>query len=226
MSIIDSLIGKLAPHECLGCGAEGNLLCADCTSTMQAVPGRCYRCQTIMNKSLTCLACGLTSPLNSVQVAAVYGDAAKSLIWKLKLAGAQSAARIMAQHMAGLLKNVSNQAIIVPIPTATGRVRQRGYDQANLLARALAQQTRIPYYRCLVRSGQTHQHGLTRHERLTQLTSAYRVTKSNIVSQAHIILVDDVTTTGTTLEAAAKVLQAAGAAQIEAVVFARPDNNI
>ena len=110
----------------------------------------------------------------------------------------------------------------MPVPTATGRARQRGYDQAKLLAHELSGQIRLPYLDCLVRSGQTHQHGLSRHDSLTQLKSAYRVKRSNRVTGAHIILVDDVVTTGATLEAAAAVLQATGASRVDAVVFAQP----
>lgn len=161
------------------------------------------------------------SPLHSVHVATVYGTVAKSLIWKLKLAGAQSAARIMARHMAGLISSLPGEAIIVPVPTAAGRVRQRGYDQAKLLARELSGQTRLPYRNCLARSGQTHQHGLPRRERLTQLETAFHASKASAIRKARVILVDDVVMTGATLEAVAKVLWAAGAAQIDAIVFAQ-----
>jgi ComF family protein len=224
MSIFDAFIGKIAPHDCLACGREGNLLCLPCSDTLVARPESCYRCQTIMNKSLTCATCRQTSPLHSVHVAAVYGAVAKSLIWKLKLAGAQSAARVMVQRMAELLQtNPRVGAIIVPVPTATSRVRQRGYDQAKLLARELSKQTRLPYYNCLARLGQTHQHGLSRRERLAQLETAFRIKRPGLVRDAHIILVDDVVTTGATLEAAAAKLRVAGAARIDAVVFARPE---
>jgi ComF family protein len=222
MSFLDMIVGKIAPHDCLACGIEGDLLCSSCLVTLKTVPERCYRCCAIMNKSLTCLVCRGTSPLHSVRAATVYGSVAKQLIWKLKLAGAQTAARIMAKRMTNLV-DITTRAIIVPVPTATGRVRQRGYDQARLLARELSRQTRLPYYDCLARSGQTHQHGLSRHERLTQLAVAFRVKRPGIVRRFRVILVDDVTTTGATLEAAATVLYAAGAAQIDAVVFAQPE---
>ena len=224
MSILDTFIGKLAPHECLGCGAEGDLLCVACAETLTPVAERCYLCQAKMNKSLTCAMCRAASPLHSVHVATVYGNLAKSLVWKLKLAGAQSAARIMARHMAGLIGSLPGRPIIVPVPTATGRVRQRGYDQAKLLARELSRQTRLPYSNCLARSGQTHQHGLPRRERLTQLETAFHVNKASAIRKSSVILVDDVVTTGATLEAAAKVLRAAGADRIEAIIFARPQN--
>jgi ComF family protein len=225
MSILDALIGIVAPHNCLGCDAEGKVLCANCSHALVALPERCFRCHKLMIRSLTCTDCQKFSQLAGVRVAAVYEAVAKSLIWKLKLAGVQSAATIMARQMAALISGPTTNVILVPVPTATSRVRQRGYDQAGLLARALSRQTRLPYNDCLTRLGQTHQHGLSRQQRLTQLATAFRVTKGRALQQARIILVDDVTTTGATLEAAANTLRAAGAAHVEAVVFAQPLKN-
>lgn len=222
MSILDALISIVAPHNCLGCDTEGKVLCTSCSGALMASPERCYRCHKLMMCSLTCADCQKFSLLTAVRVAAVYETVAKSLIWKLKLAGVQSAATIMAHQMAALITCSTTNTMLVPVPTATSRVRQRGYDQAKLLARALSKQTRLPYNDCLTRLGQTHQHGLSRQERLTQLTTAFRVTKERAIQEARIILVDDVTTTGATLEAAAATLRAVGATRIEAVVFAQP----
>jgi ComF family protein len=127
----------------------------------------------------------------------------------------------MARRIVDLLE-ADEQALIVPVPTATSRIRQRGYDQAKLLAKAISKQSRLTYLDCLARSGQTHQHGTSRHTRLGQLENAFRVKHPRSVQNAHIILVDDVVTTGATLEAAAKVLKQAGGKQIEALAFARP----
>ncbi len=204
MSILDSLIGKIAPHDCLSCGAEGNLLCNGCASHLPAAPVQTYR----------------TGSLKRIQAATAYRGAAKDLVWKLKSGGAQSAAKLMVPSMIALL-NDSRTALIVPIPTATSRVRQRGYNQARLLARELARQTRLPYAGCLVRSGQSHQVGASRTQRLEQLTGSFRITRPHLVRGAHLILVDDVTTTGATLEAAAAALRAAGAETVEAITFAQ-----
>ncbi|HVA11400.1 MAG TPA: phosphoribosyltransferase family protein [Candidatus Dormibacteraeota bacterium] len=157
-----------------------------------------------------------------MKAATVYDGISKNLIWKLKLAGARAAAHIMAERLAPLVERTT-ETIIVPVPTATGRARQRGYDQARLLARELARGARLPYRDCLARHGQTHQHGLPRRERLAQLAGTFRVTRRQAVPGAHIILVDDVVTTGATLEAAAAVLRAGGAARIDAVTFAQPN---
>ena len=216
MSILDDLIGLLVPHSCLACGAEGRLLCTSCTAGLTGAKPLCYRCQRPAPDGRTCLNC--RSPLSKVGVVTEYSGPAKALIWQLKLNGAQAAAGIMARRMAALLNN--EEFVIVPVPTATGRARQRGYDQAKLLARELAKQTGLPYLDCLARHGQTHQHGANRRERLQQLEDSFRVKRK--VDDKHILLIDDVMTTGATLEAAAKVLAGAGVTEIEAIVFARP----
>ncbi|HTB48574.1 MAG TPA: phosphoribosyltransferase family protein [Verrucomicrobiae bacterium] len=160
--------------------------------------------------------------MRRVQVGTIYEGAAKDLIWQLKLAGAQAAARTMATRLAPLVVSAPTDVLLIPVPTATSRVRQRGYDQAKLLARELARQTKLLYGDYLARHGQAHQHATSRQERLTQLIHAFRVKRPSLTRGAHIMLVDDVITTGATLEAAATTLRAAGAHRVEAIVFAQP----
>ncbi|MEK7594228.1 MAG: hypothetical protein AAB436_01155 [Patescibacteria group bacterium] len=185
--MIDVIIGKIVPHDCLGCGIEGSLLCFGCSAALPSFPSRCYRCHKPSVDRLTCCGC-LSSGLARVAVATTYASTAKNLIWKLKLSGVQAAATTMAKSMAPLIAGLDT--IIVPVPTATSRMRQRGYDQAKLLARELSRLTRLPYLDCLGRSGQMHQHGLSRAERLSQLRAAYRVKRPAMVDGANILLVD------------------------------------
>lgn len=226
MSFFDLLISVVVPHDCLACGAEGRLLCRSCLAALPGVPPRCQRCYGPSTDWLTCTACRPHSRLDRVCAATVYDGSAKALVWKLKLAGARAAAGIMAGQMMPLIRRAGSGTVIVPVPTATGRVRQRGYDQARLLARELGRRTGLPCHNYLVRHGQTHQHGLTRQERLSQLAGTLRVIKPHLVQGTAIVLVDDVITTGATLEAAAAVLRAAGAAQIDAITFACAEPNL
>jgi ComF family protein len=220
MSILDLLISAVAPHTCLVCRTEGRLLCVACINKLTPVEPRCYRCRRPSPGALSCLSC--RTPLYRVRVSTTYSGSAKTLIWQLKLNGARAAAHLMARRMAALLDEDFAGTLVVSVPTATGRARQRGYDQAKLLARELAKQKRLRYVDCLARSGQTHQHGASRQERLNQLQTAFRVKKRRLIQNTHVILVDDVVTTGATLEAAAVVLLEAGATRVEAIVFARP----
>lgn len=204
MSIIDKIIGAVVPHDCLGCGVEGGLLCPDCIAKLPGVAPRSAP----------------DTDLRIIQAVTPYKGLAKDLLWKLKSGGAQAAATVMARQMLTLLTPDKN-LLVVPVPTATSRVRQRGYDQAKLLARELAKQARLPYADCLARMGQSHQVGANREQRRQQLGEAFWVRHRRLVWRARILLIDDVTTTGATLETAARALKAAGAADIQAIVFAR-----
>lgn len=157
----------------------------------------------------------------SVQVACRYESGAKDALWQLKFGNARMASVDVATAMEKTFENIDKNAIVVHIPTATSRVRMRGYDQAALIARACARSASLRHISLLMRLGQQRQVGLKRSERLSQLENAYRVKNPGIVRGAHIVLIDDVITTGATLEAAAKTLKQAGAKKIEAVIFAQ-----
>jgi ComF family protein len=116
---------------------------------------------------------------------------------------------------------LSHEGVLVPVPTTTSRVRQRGYDQAKLLARQLSRLTGLSYQDCLVREGRTHQVGANRQQRQQQMKQAFRVKPKCPSRSQHIILVDDVLTTGATLESAAQTLRARGYKRVSAIVFAQ-----
>lgn len=221
MSLLDNFLSLLAPHECLGCGVQGALICNNCMVNLPKITERCYRCRRLSDSNLTCPKCRKQSKLSRVKVATIYSGLAKELVWKLKFSGAQAAAKSMAIKMKQQIETNIN-LIVVPVPTATIRVRQRGYDQAVLLAKELAKQTGLKYVSCLSRTNQAHQVGAGRTQRIKQLSDAFRVTKPNQIPAAHILLIDDVITTGATLESAALILKKAGAKRIDALVFAQP----
>lgn len=221
MNLLESLIDILAPLECLNCRAEGGLLCTKCLINLPTVSSRCYNCRKPTADWQVCTECRGSSSLDSLYIASVYSGFAKDILWQLKLAGVRSSATLIASKIVPLITQ-GKQTLLAPVPTATSRARQRGYDQADLIARELSRLTATPYRKLLARSGQMHQHGLPRDRRLEQMSSAYRVTKPSKVKNANILLIDDVITTGATLESAARVLIEAGASSVSAAVFAQP----
>lgn len=221
MNLFELLIDILAPLECLGCSSEGSLLCNNCSARLSVSGSHCYSCRKPTANYAVCTDCKARSSLSHVYVATTYSGIAKDILWQLKLAGVRSSARLIANKIAPLI-SYQPQTLLVPTPTATGRARQRGYDQANLIARELSRISGMPRGNLLARSGQTHQHGLSRKQRLRQLDQAYRAVHSSRFRGKHIILIDDVITTGATLESAARVLVNAGAKSVSAAVFAQP----
>jgi ComF family protein len=153
-------------------------------------------------------------------VSTVYAEAANDLVWKLKFAHARAAVRPMVALMSNRMV-FDGSTVFVPVPTATSRVRQRGYDQAELLCRQLSAKVGVPYRFVLTRHGQSRQVGTGKTERVKHLSSAFKVRNPAIVAGKHVVLIDDVLTTGATLEAAARVVKKAGAKHVDAMVFAQ-----
>jgi ComF family protein len=220
MSFIDKILSVITPYECLVCGVEGDLACPDCLNEFLIKYQECYRCRRPSSDSLTCGDCVERSALYRAAAVVYYQDLPKDLVWRLKSAGAQAAATTMARCMLPWL--APDIELIIPAPTASRRVRQRGYDQSRLLARQLSKLSGIPWASGLLRSGQAHQVGADKDHRLRQLETAFTAQNISLLQNARIVLVDDVITTGATIESAARTLRQAGAARVEALAFARP----
>ena len=115
--------------------------------------------------------------------------------------------------------------LVVPVPLHTSKLRQRGFNQAEFIARAALKHKPLASEldaKCLVRHRETvPQAGLTRHQRRENIRGAFRVRDVDAVRGRDVLLVDDVFTTGTTISECARVLLRAGAASVYAVTAAR-----
>ncbi len=222
MNILERIISVPAPHQCLSCLAEGSLLCEACRlSLVTPLPDRCYGCGKASRQSATCKSCKRQSPLSHVWVATAYEGAPKDLVYKLKFGRANGAAGPLANILADRLPLLESDILVTYVPTANARVRKRGYDQSRLIAKELAFARGWLCLPLLARLGSGRQVGASREKRLIQLQEAFLPQKVKYIKDAHILLVDDVITTGATLEATAKQLKKAGAKQVDAVVFAQ-----
>jgi ComF family protein len=220
---LDKLISYIAPHECFACGLEGSLLCATCLPLLPTLQPQCYRCHRTDKGSKTCKSCRSSTSLRNVWIGTQYEGFAEELVKGLKfnraIAGADTIATFLADTFATELPETG---ILVPVPTATSRVRQRGYDQSVRITKALAKKAGLPYANFLMRHGQQRQTKSSRSERLTQLKDAF-IVRALLPKETEIILVDDILTTGASLEAAAAALKQAGAKKVSALVFARAE---
>ncbi|MDQ3123974.1 MAG: hypothetical protein M3Q14_04820 [bacterium] len=138
---------------------------------------------------------------------------------KFKYSG--EAADIIAKQLVNTLPALPPDTIIVHVPTATKHVRERGYDHAQRIARYLAAGLNLQHFALLARTSQARQVGASRQQCLSQMKSAFHPRHPKFINGAHVLMVDDVVTTGATIEAAAKTLRQAGARSIDAVIFAQ-----
>lgn len=130
-------------------------------------------------------------------------------------------ARMFGEYLAAALPYLPPDTVVLPIPTASQRIRQRGFDQARLIGEALAKVLSLELIRPLIRTTQIDLVGKNRQQRHQYMAQSFRLKPSADISGASILLVDDVLTTGATLEAAAKLLRQHGASHVDAAVVAR-----
>jgi len=154
---------------------------------------------------------------NAAWAATAYEGAGRRLVGQLKFAGRLALARAAAEAIARMAPPPAPGAAVVPVPADPLRSRLRGFDPASLIAAELATLLRLQPSDCLARSHSRRQVGRSRAERMAAGPTVRLVSEPPV----HAVLVDDVTTTGTTLARCAAVLREGGCAEILAVAFAR-----
>jgi ComF family protein len=234
---LSSLLDMIFPPRCVVCQRVGAMVCASCLSSMQPpetpICAHCGETIRISSGSVSSLCADCANGrgpkhLDGVRVAAIYTDAVRPAVLALKFRGQRRVAGCLAPLMiAPFQSDIRIVDMVIPVPLHASRRRERGYNQAELLARAFAASQGLPVRTdVLIRErateAQTH---LSQAERRRNVASAFALsdpTAVKIIAGRRIVLVDDVTTTGSTLDAAAEPLRAAGAAAVWGLAFARP----
>lgn len=224
MPLLEAVIGWLAPPQCLSCDAEGSMVCESCLSSAILPYGeRCWGCGSMSENSRTCQRCRRPGSPAHVWITTSHEGLARELLHAYKFeqqrAAASSLAKLMTTTFTGNDKH--QDYLVIPLPTATKRVRERGFDHASLLARIIAQKLELEFRPVLRRLGQTRQVGSTRTNRLAQMADEFWVKNPEVVTGRRILLVDDVITTGATIYSASKTMRLAGAVRVDALVFAK-----
>lgn len=208
---------------CGDAGMPGRDLCAACHADLPWQGSACSRCALPLPQAGVCGQClRHASPLDAVHAAFDYAFPLDRLLPRLKFHRDFAAGRVLAQCMAERFLTLPPPDALVPLPLHRARLRRRGYDQALELARPLAKALCLPLRTdVLHRSKATAaQSRLDADARKRNLRGAFTVNPAAPLP-AHVVLLDDVMTTGATLHAAATALRKAGVARVEAWVCAR-----
>jgi ComF family protein len=205
------------PAVCPGCGREGAPICDACLPALDA------RLRSPPGTPIG-LYGDLPLPLLQLEWCAPFAGVVRDALHALKYSGEQRIAGPLGAAMARRWAVAGDGGdLLVPVPVHELRRRERGYDQAELLAHSAGRVLGLPVAACLVRSRATEaQYRLDRRARAGNVASAFAATReSEVVRGRWVVLIDDVVTTGSTLAACARTLLRAGAMAVSALTMAR-----
>lgn len=218
--MLDGLLRHVAPHYCCSCDKVGALLCDNCKYDIISEP------------FWSCVACGVNAAgkngiCGKCKVAYMKAwcvssrtESLKKLIDHYKFMNGRAAYKPLASLLDETLPELPAGTVIVPIPTVSSHIRQRGYDHMLLISKEFAKRRGLSLSMSLERRTATRQRDANAKTRHKQASEAFKWQKSGDPSAVYL-LVDDVVTTGATLHYAAKTLRDAGVEHIWAASISR-----
>src|SRR3989338_3544117 len=205
----------LLPIECLGCHKENFWLCRTCLNSLKIYRQILPFTEPVKYLNGVISACSYDQPL------------LKNLIHAFKFNYLEELSNPLAFILFRFwlrngLSHKFSDFIIIPVPLAKKRQLERVFNQADLIAKKLSAYLDLPYSQCLIRFKNTpHQVGLNKSQRQNNIKNCFRIIKPETIRGQKIILIDDVVTTGSTLDEAAKTLKQAGAVEVWGLSMAK-----
>ncbi|QZA79898.1 ComF family protein [Deefgea piscis] len=224
-NLFDRILNYISPQQCLLCAASSkNSLCEPCLTTLDrpCVAQSCPCCARPSTQGLICGACSKNPPAFDATIAAfLYADPIACLIQAAKFAGRWSLLPPLGELLAERLSSAARPDLIIPLPLHPARLKERGFNQALEIAQPISKRLQLPLdLSNLSRHKNTeHQARLSANARWHNMRNAFVCCAS--VNGLRIALVDDVMTSGASMNAAAKALKSAGAIEVFAWVVAR-----
>jgi len=218
-NIWTDLLALIFPNRCASCGQMGDLFCDACRQKIESVlPPLCPLCGYPSSDAHLCHRCQ-KSPLaiDGIRSVAFFEGPLRKVMHALKYRGLHSVAEPLGNLMSLYWQNYPLPAdIIIPVPLHHARLRKRGYNQAGVLAGALASEIELPLREdWLVRAKSTRaQVELDASERKENVAGAFLCRDNAALGGSQVLLIDDVCTTGATLESCSLALRQAGAGSV------------
>ena len=220
-----AFLDLLLPLRCLGCGREGDLICPSCRQSLPRIRlPLCQRCGATAGEGNLCRLC-INHPLtmDGIRSVFLFQGTVRQAILQLKYKHLKALAMPLGELLNEYLSSHPLKGeVLVPVPLHPKRLRERGYNQASLLAQELGKLTGLPVVEdMLIRVQDSVPQARTRSaiERRHNVQGVFACPKS--LEGKQILLLDDVCTTGATLDACAIALKAAGAGSVWGLTVAR-----
>ncbi len=216
----------LFPQWCVGCGKEGSFLCDSCCASLPRImPPLCPKCGKPQPSGRLCPRCiSWRAEIDGIRSPFQFDGVMRKAVHQLKYANLRALALPLAKLLGDyLITNPMPGEVLVPVPLHRKRLRERGYDQSRLVAKELGKLINLPVadgYLCRERHTPPQARTLTVVERRSNVANAFTC-HDHRLQDKQILLIDDVSTSGATLDACAVALKAAGAVSVWGLVLAR-----
>ena len=209
-------------ETCFFCGKSGTTVCRRCLNSLEPARLKCLKCGQHNPYGLYCEGC--KSSIRPEQVLALYryNGIAKDLIHIFKYEDGQSLTSVFGKKLGSAIKKHRLSGfVLVPIPLSKKRLRYRGYNQSLFLAKEITRHTSVPYADIMERKQSVLSQVQTgsKRERRQNVTGVFSI-KKDVDLPSKIVLVDDVITTGATVEEATRILKQAGACEVRVLSIA------
>ncbi len=216
----------LFPQWCVGCGREGSFLCQSCQRSLPRIdPPFCSRCGKPQARGQLCSGCvEWSAVIDGIRSLFRFEGAVREAVHQLKYRNLRALAPLLSGLLSDYMKTHPIPGeVLVPVPLHRKRLRERGYNQSYLLSKGLGKSNNLPVVAdCLVRQKHTPPQARTStvEERRDNVVGVFAC-RNDRLRDRQVLLIDDVATSGATLDACAAVLKASGAVSVWALTFAR-----
>ncbi len=215
----------LFPPHCGGCGYTGQRWCMDCQANIHLLQsGVCLKCGEPLPTGNTCQRCLHQPPVNQqLRSLAAFDGTLREAIHKLKYNRDMGLGEALSLPLIKFICELGwHFELVLPVPLSKERLRQRGYNQSSLLAYPIALFYNRPFVpNALRRVRDTpSQVGLSASQRLVNVKGAFRASEELVKSKS-VLVIDDVTTTGATMQACSQAILQAGAKEVFGLTLAR-----
>lgn len=217
--IISSIINILSPSQCLICNKEGQSICDECWHMNTSIrKSACFLCNSLVENGKTCKRCNHKTNIKGVTIPFRLQGVVKESIYEIKYYKNREIAKLLASK---IVKSLPDRVFdsITYVPSTGKSQRMRGYNQSKLIATEVSRIIEIKNHEYLLRTKHLDQIGLSREERFSAVNNNF-ILKKKCAGQ-NILLVDDVVTTGATIDECARVLKSNGAKSIWALAVAK-----